>query len=106
ARESEHDPSAARREDESAQPGQERPQQASGALGGEVERQAQAEEAIGRPDDAQVRRANFQDLGIGGAKTAPSCSGRPGGPAPSPPDPRPWRPPPPRPPPPPPPPPP
>src|SRR5206468_5350394 len=69
--EPEDDPSSARRDDEAAQPGHERPEQAPGALRGEVERQAEAEEAVGRPDDAQVRRADSQNLGLGAEETEP-----------------------------------
>src|SRR5262249_51185501 len=82
--ESEHDPSAAGREDEPAQPGQEWPEQASGALGSEVERQAQAEEAVGGAGDAQVHGADFQDLGGGGEKTPPSRREESGAPSPIP----------------------
>ena len=50
--------------DETEAARQERPQEPSGALGGEVEREPQSEEAVGRAHDAQVRGARREHLGL------------------------------------------
>ena len=49
-----HEPAADDGDEQAQEPGEDRPEQTAGALGGEVEAQAEAEEAVGRSDDAQV----------------------------------------------------
>src|SRR5438477_4586277 len=59
-KETERDPAAAGRDDEPAQPREQRPEQTSGALRREVEGEPESEEAVCRPDDTQVGGAGAQ----------------------------------------------
>src|SRR4030095_11278912 len=65
--------------DETARPASQGPQQAPGTRGGEVEREAEPEEAVRGPDDAQVRRADLENLGLGAEEDEPMCREERGG---------------------------
>ena len=61
-------PTAATR---SPEPPQHGPQQAPRALRGEVQRQPQTEEPVGRTDDPEIRRPRGEDVGLTAEETEP-----------------------------------
>ena len=73
------DPAAAHGDDKAEHAAEQRPEQAAGALGREIEGQAEAEEAIGRADDAQIGRAGREHPRVLAEKGEPGMGGDGGG---------------------------
>ena len=57
--------------------GEQRPGHPPGALGREVERHAEAEEAVERPGDAQIGAAGLEHGGVGAEQAEPGVAARP-----------------------------
>jgi len=65
------EPAAHRRDDEAGRARQDRPEEPARALGRKVERQPEAEEAVGRADDPEVGGARREHLGLGAEEADP-----------------------------------